>query len=84
MTLSGPIRYRGDGREPTAADAGEFLKAQSDWTVLGKDFREKVGMVVLCSYSLLPRFFLLPKKMELAKLAALAPVGAPTVWSGLD
>ena len=35
-------RYRGDGREPTAADAGEFLKRQSDWSVIGKDFREKV------------------------------------------
>ena len=43
MVLSKPIRYRGDGREPSAADAGEFLKAQSDWTVLGKDFGVKVG-----------------------------------------
>jgi len=37
-----PDWYRGDGREPTAADAGEFLKRQSDWSVIGKDFREKV------------------------------------------
>ena len=40
------IRYRGDSREPSASDAGDFLKAQSDWTVLGKDFREKVGQLL--------------------------------------
>lgn len=37
-----PDWYRGDSREPSAADAGDFLKAQSDWTLLGLDFREKV------------------------------------------
>ena len=58
------IRYRGDGRDPSAADAAEFLKAQSDWTVLGKDFREKVGQLLTLKIVLLsPRSFLLPKRM---------------------